>query len=266
MANDTKEFTVPITGGEVPVISFGKGEKIMVMIPGLRLSDIKGSARTAARFYSLFARDYRVYMIDRKDRIAEGCTIHDLAEDTYEVMKKLRLKDVYLFGVSQGGMISQDIAIHHPDMVKKMALGVTLSRNNDTTREVLRIWKQLAEKDGLGAVAADYFSRAYSESYLKRYGKVVPLVLKTQRLMPVDRFLILSSSCLTCNTWEDLDRIRCPVLVLGGGKDRIVTGEASLEIAEKLNCPCFLYEDLSHEAYNEAKDFNQRIYDFFEAE
>lgn len=266
MANDTKELAVSITGGEVPVISFGKGTKNMVMIPGLRLSDIKGSSRVAAHFYRIFARDYRVYVIDRKDRIEEGCTIHDLAEDTYEVMEKLQLKDVYLFGVSQGGMIAQDIAIHHPDMVKKMALGVTLSRINDTAKEVVKLWKQLAKERGLSAVASDYFSRAYSEKYQKRFKTVVPVMVKTQKLMPVDRFLILASSCLTCNTWEDLEQITCPVLVLGGGKDRIVTGEASLEIAERLNCPCFLYEDLSHEAYNEAKDFNQRIYDFFEAE
>ena len=54
------------------------------------------------------------------------------------------------------------------------------------------------------------------------------------------------------------------VLVLGGGKDQIVTGEASLEIARKLGCESYIYEDLSHEAYNEAKDFNQRIFTFFE--
>ena len=82
--------------------------------------------------------------------------------------------------------------------------------------------------------------------------------------MPVERFIKLAKACLTCTTYDNLEKIKCPVLVLGGGKDKVVTGEASREIAEKLNCECFIYEDLSHEAYNEAKDFNTRIYNFFE--
>ena len=58
--------------------------------------------------------------------------------------------------------------------------------------------------------------------------------------------------------------MKCPVLVLGGEDDKIVTGEASTEIAEKLGCECYLYPGLGHGAYEEdAKDFNQRVYDFF---
>ncbi len=42
----------------------------------------------------------------------------------------------------------------------------------------------------------------------------------------------------------------------------MVSGEASEEIAEKLGCKIFMYSDLGHAAYEEAKDFNQKIYDF----
>ena len=56
------------------------------------------------------------------------------------------------------------------------------------------------------------------------------------------------------------------VLVLGGGQDKIASREASVEIAEKLGCEYYIYEDLGHEAYSESKDFNRRIYDFFKKE
>ena len=42
-----------------------------------------------------------------------------------------------------------------------------------------------------------------------------------------------------------------------------VSGEASLEIAERLGCEMHLYEGLGHSAYEEAPDFNQRIKEFF---
>lgn len=263
MLYHAREFTVPITGGTVSVISFGKGSKPLVMIPGLRLSDIKGSSKVVAWYYRIFAKEYTVYLFDRKTPAVQGCTIHDLAEDAAEVMDALRLHRAYVFGASQGGMIAQDLAIHHPELVSKMVLGVTLSRSNETVRAVIAHWIALAQESGLSAIAADYIYKGYSDAYIKKYKAFVPLAIKTQKLMPVERFLILAKACLTCNTYEQLDRIQCPVLVLGGEKDKVVTGEASAEIAEKLNCGYYLYPELSHEAYNEAKDFNQRIYAFF---
>ena len=265
MCRGARVFSLDITSGSVDGIVFGKGEKTLVMLPGLRLSDIKGGAKAAAWYYRMFAREYTVYMLDRKHPVQAGCTIHDLAEDTAEAIEKLGLREVYLFGASQGGMIAQDLAIHHPDLVKKLVLAVTLSRVNDTVKGVIEQWLTLAEEQGLSAVAADYLQKGYSERYIRRYGRLLPLAVRWQRTMPVERFRILAKAALTCDTYDELDRIRCPVLVLGGGQDRVVTGAASREMAEKLRCPCHIYDELGHEAYNEAKDFNRRVYDFFGA-
>ena len=257
-----KEDVLTLNSGNITYISFGKGLQPLVMIPGLRLSGISGGAKAIAWFYRIFAEDYRVYMFDRKDPLTDPCTIHELAEDTADAMQALGLQNAYVFGASQGGMIAQDLAIRHPELVRKLVLGVTLSRNNETAARVIRHWIELAETEGLSGVAADYIQKGYSETYLKKYKAFLPLLLKTQKFMPKERFIVLAKACLTCDTYDHLDAILCPVLVLGGGKDKIVTGEASLEIAEKLHCAYHIYEDLSHEAYNEAKDFNQRIYEF----
>ncbi|MBQ6551344.1 MAG: alpha/beta hydrolase [Lachnospiraceae bacterium] len=243
-------------------LTFGSGTKPLVMIPGLRLSGISGGAKAVAWYYRIFAKEYRVFLFDRKDPVTDPCTIHDLAEDVSVAMQSLGLREAHVFGASQGGMIAQDLAIHHPELVSKLALGVTLSRNNETVEQVVRHWIELSETKGLSAVAEDYFEKGYSEAYLRKYKAFLPLLMKTQKLMPKERFIALAKACLTCDTYDRLTEIRCPVLVLGGGKDRIVTGEASLEIAEKLGCEVHMYEELSHEAYNEAKDFNRRIYEF----
>jgi pimeloyl-ACP methyl ester carboxylesterase len=83
-----------------------------------------------------------------------------------------------------------------------------------------------------------------------------------QKPKDVQRFVILAEACLTCQTYELLDQIQCPTLVLGGQEDKVVTGLASEEIAKKLGCDMYMYDDLGHAAYEEAKDFNQRVYDF----
>jgi pimeloyl-ACP methyl ester carboxylesterase len=91
---------------------------------------------------------------------------------------------------------------------------------------------------------------------------IFPLIFKFVDTIPPERFITLAESCLTCNTYDRLDSIRKPVLVLGGRKDKIVSGEASEEIAARLGCGIYMYEDLGHSAYEEAKDFNTRILDF----
>ena len=67
---------------------------------------------------------------------------------------------------------------------------------------------------------------------------------------------------LDFDCYDRLNEIKCPVLVLGGEQDKITTGEASIEIAEKLNCEIHMYPKYGHAAYEEAKDFNKRVYDF----
>ena len=102
----------------------------------------------------------------------------------------------------------------------------------------------------------------YSEVYIKRYQFFMPLLTMFQKPKDEKRFITLAKACLTCNTYEELDKIQCPVLVMGGKEDKIVTGKASEEMAEKLGCQIYMYEKMGHAIYEEARDFNQKVYDF----
>ena len=67
------------------------------------------------------------------------------------------------------------------------------------------------------------------------------------------RFLTQAESCLTHDAWEELPRIFCPTLIIGGTEDRIVTAEGSRELAGQIGgAELFLYEGLSHALYEEA--------------
>ena len=101
---------------------------------------------------------------------------------------------------------------------------------------------------------------------MKRYQLFMPLLTMVQKPKDVKRFLILAKACLTCKAYDLLERIQCPVFVIGGKQDKVVTGEASEEMAEKLGCKIYMYENLGHAAYEEASDFNKRIYDFLMGE
>ena len=112
---------------EMHYVSFGKGDKKLVVLPGLSdgLATVKGKTWLLSFPYRKFFRDYIVYMFSRKNNMPEGYTIRDMANDQALVMRKLGIDQCYLLGVSQGGMISQYLAIDHPDMVIKLILAVT---------------------------------------------------------------------------------------------------------------------------------------------
>ena len=257
-----KEGTLTLPGLEMDYITFGKGEKPLVMIQGLNTRGIQGAAASLAYLYRIFAKDYRVYLFDRRPDIWEGITVRDFAKDIALAMDELNMKNADIFGVSQGGMIAQYLAIDRPDLVHKLVLAVTLAKNNETVKTVIADWIKMTEEGNMKGLVTDMAIKMYSEEYIKRYKPFLPLLTILQKPKDVNRFILLAKSCLTCNTYEELDKITCPVFVIGGGLDQVVGGEASKEIADKLKCEIYLYENLGHAAYEEAKDFNQKVLEF----
>lgn len=262
MFYNLKEATLKIDNTSIDYAVFGKGTKPLVIIPGLTLRDVKGAGWSLAYMYRIFAKDYRVYIFDKKEIIPEGYTIKNLADDLAHAMRELDIQKAHIFSVSQGGMVAQYLALDYPELVDKLVLGVTLSRNNSTVESVIQKWVQLSENNDFEGIVADMMEIMYSESYVKKYRWLFPILTKISKPKDMNRFMTLAKACLTCDTYDRLEEIQCPTLVLGGKQDQIVTGEASEEMAEKLGCEIYMYERLGHSAYEEAVDFNERIYKF----
>ena len=257
-----KNKTLHLGTTTMDYVTFGTGTRPLVIIPGLSVRGVKGAAVSLAYMYRLFAKKFKVYVFDRKAEIPEVYSVREIAGDVAEAMRLLEITDADIFGVSQGGMIAQYLAIDHPELVHKLVLGVTLSRNNETVKRVIADWISMAEQGDYDGFVQEMLYKMYSDAYIRKYRMLLPIAAKFSKPKDFGRFIILAKACLTCSTYDELDKIQCPVLVLGGRQDKIVTGEASEEIAEKLRCECHMYEELGHAAYEEAKDFNQRIYEF----
>lgn len=236
----------------------------MIMLQGLNTRGIKGASLSLAWMYRIFAKEYTVYLFDRRENLPKDVTVRELAADVAAAMDALDLSKADILGVSQGGMIAQYLAMDRSDLVDKMVLAVTLSKNNPTVETVLENWISMTEQGAWSDLVEDMAVKMYSTAYVRRYRPFMKLLTLLQTPKDVPRFLTLTRACLTCDTYGQLDKIQCPVLVIGGGQDLLVTGEASVEIAEKLGCQLYMYEDLGHAVYEEASDFNKRVLAFFE--
>jgi len=251
--------------GTVDYIRFGSGQKPLIMIPGVGdgLKTVKGMVIPFAFLYRSLAKDFTVYVFSRRRVLSQGMTTRDMAEDLNSAMDALGLSAASVVGVSQGGMIAQWLAIDHPDKVEKLVLTVTLSRPNATVQDVINRWLEMSDRGDYKGIMLDTAERSYSEKRLKQAMLEYRLLGSIGKPKSFDRFRVQAASCVTHDTYDLLNRIICPTLVIGGKEDKIVTGQASVEMAEKNpNFELYMYGGLGHGLYEEAPDFLKRVSDF----
>lgn len=267
MGLGVKEYTIESDSFRTNCIQFGSGKKTLILISGLSVRDVKGKAVAYGIAYSQrqFGEDYTVYLFDRREDLPEQFSVEAIAEDTFQCMRKLGLSEADVIGVSQGSMAAQYLALNHPEAVHKLVLAVPASRANETLKHNIDSWCAYAKTGNMQAVLKDYMYNNYSEPYLKKNAAMIPLLLKIVKTMEPSRFRILAESCLTVNTCDNLEKIQCPMFVIGGEQDKIVTAQAAWEIAEKTGCEIFMYKEYGHSACEETKDFNSRILEFLRA-
>ena len=254
-----------LSTGTADYIRFGSGAKTLVMIPGVGdgLKTVRGMALPFAFLYRGLAKDFTVYVFSRRRNLFTGMTTRDMAEDVNAGMDALGLSAAAVVGVSQGGMIAQWLAIDHPEKVAKLVLTVTLSRPNATMRDVIARWLGMAERADYKGIMLDTAERSYSEKRLRQARLEYRLLGSVGKPKSFERFRIQAASCAAHDAYDRLDQIGCPTLVIGGREDRIVTGEASHEIAERIpGCELYMYDGLGHGLYEEASDFLKRVADF----
>ena len=257
--------TVLLSDGKMDYIRFGRGERQLIMLPGLgdALRSVKGTALPMAVMYRMFAKDFTVWMFSRKQPLKEGCTTRDLARHQAEAMEKLGIKKAHIFGVSMGGMIAQWLAVDHPEKVEKLVLTVTSAQPNAVLTESVREWISLARKDDPAGFMDSNLRRIYSEAYYRKNRWMAPLVGKLTKPKSYDRFFIQAEACLTHDAAGELGRIQAPTLVVGGEKDLALGGEASRQIAAAIpGAKLHMYPQWGHGLYEEAKDFNGLVLEF----
>jgi len=255
--------TVKIPNNEMQYIKFGQGKKTFVILPGLSIHSVMGLANAVRESYKDFALNYTVYLFDRPTFLKEGYTIKDIARDTAQAMETLGLKKTDIFGASQGGMIAQMLAINSPELCNKIILGSTLSHTNDTFTSVVKEWIALAKDKNEDKLLESFMERIYSQETVKAYKNILLDSNRGITNAEYNRFIILASSCLTYNVYDNLKKIKAQVLVLGSEGDNVVTSEGSLEIAKTLGCEYYIYpKTYGHAVYDEAPDYKTRMLDF----
>ena len=251
---------------EMKYFKFGSGEKTAVILPGLSVKSVMDSAESVVSAYKDMKKDFTVYVFDRRTVCPENYTIEDMAEDTAEAFGALGLKDIYLFGVSQGGMIAQCIALNSPEYIRKLVLCSTIARITEDNFTVIKEWIKIAEKRDEETLYKRMLETVFSDDFGKKYGKFIIQLMSGASEDELKRFIILANGCESFNVYNRLNEIKCPVFVIGSKADKVFDFKYIAELAEKLGAEMKVYEQYGHAVYDETPDCLKQIIKFFNEE
>ncbi|MBR2781766.1 MAG: alpha/beta fold hydrolase [Oscillospiraceae bacterium] len=260
---------VAIGTAKMEYVSFGRGDHTLIILPGLSdgLATVKGKAWILSLNYRMFFTRYRVYIFSRKEPLPMENSIRQMADDQATAMRMLGIRKASVLGVSQGGMIALSLAAEYPDLVENLILAVTAPFANDTVRSCVRDWMESAERGNHRELMIQTAEKSYSSAYLKRYRRYYPLLGFIGKPKTYTRFMANAQAILQFDMRDELERITCPALIIGGDEDRIVGIQASYELHKGIkDSRLVVYAGLGHAAYEEASDFNPRILSFLEGQ
>ena len=262
---NAKNGCVTVGDTKMHYVSFGQGSKVFLVLPGLSdgLTTVKGKALFLVKPFAKFLDEYRVYMFSRKNDMLEGYSIREMAADQATALKKLGITKVNVLGVSQGGRIAQYMAIDFPELVEKLVITVSAPRVNEMIQDNVSAWMKMAQDGDHRSLMIDTTEKGYSEQYLKKCRRIYPMLGMVGKPRTYDRFFRNAEAILGFDAYEELHKIVCPTYIIGGEEDKTVGVNASYELKENIkNSKIHIYPGLGHAAYEEAKDFYDRVYEF----
>jgi len=224
-----------------------------------------------------FAADYDVILFNNAGvASSEGetpGTVAEMTRDAVAFCDALGLHQFHVVGFSLGGMIAQQMALEHPDRIKRIILLGTGPRGGEGILFVAEGTEVdlLADEFLLAAFfSPTEASQAAGRAYLKR------LAARTgDRDLPVSpetseaqlRAIREWGSVPSSNRYATLQNIQHPILIVHGNKDIVVLPTNALILAEHLpNAQLIVYPDSNHGAqFQHAELFLQRAKLFLKA-
>jgi pimeloyl-ACP methyl ester carboxylesterase len=220
------------------------------------------------------AADHEVILFDNAGVGASGGktppTVAEMTKHCVAFCRALGLKQTHVVGFSLGGMIAQQLAIEHPQLVGRLILLGTGPRGGeDMTFTELSAEEQA---DPVAFLLAAFFalseaSQAAGREYMKRLeSRKHDLDLPVSRDSAVAQLAAIREwgTIPVTGRYASLKSIPHPTLIVHGSKDIVVTPINAFIVAEHLpNAQLIMYPDSSHGAYSQyAKNFleNARLF------
>lgn len=260
MAIDIKK--VVSGGAEIEYFKYGEGNRTLVVLPGLAVKSVLLYKDLVANALGLFGKGFEVYVFDRRLNLPGSYSVEDMADDYIAAFETLGLKDVAIYGISQGGMIALALTLKRPDLVSALVLGSTSARLSAESKAVVKEWNTLAvAKDEQGLIDS-FIKYVYSPAFAAKYGDAIAASLKGITDEEFARLAVLTGRMNEYDVYDRLAEISCPALILGGDEDAVLGASAAAELSSIKGSESFVFKGFGHAVYDEEPEFRDKAMAF----
>jgi len=210
-----------------PYLKIGQGPPL-VMVPGLTPEhDVPRGwqRRIALASARPLARDFTVYVVNRKQGLQPGESMSDIAGHLANAIEHDLGQPVFLQGTSTGGSVVLQFAVDRPDLVRRLVVVSAAYRLGPHGRE---LQAELARMIRAGEPRQAWASVMTAMLPGPLRGPARPLSrLVAGPMVPADPtdVLVTLDAEDAFDVEAGLPRITAPTLVIGGGNDHFYTRE-----------------------------------------
>jgi pimeloyl-ACP methyl ester carboxylesterase len=219
-----------------PYARIGSGSRPVLSLPGLSFIAEASTAKASGRLWRTWLHpiarhDLTVMDVGRRPDLPPGSTAADIADDYATVIRQQWGTAVGVMGFSSGGGYAQYLASRHPELVDRLVLAFTGHRIPDDVRIAQRtaVDHALAGRWRAGyATLGPWFVPDHPRIASAALWLLGPLVggrRKDLRPLRID-----ADADDAFDASADIGSIRCPTLVLSGGRDRAYPPEVTREL------------------------------------
>jgi pimeloyl-ACP methyl ester carboxylesterase len=187
-----------------------------------------------------------------------------MADDAANVLRALEIPSAHVAGFSGGSIISQELALRHPELVRSLVLQSTWPVMDRYQREWLFFVRGLLEVAPSERAFLEWFfldiytARAHNDGTVEQFIEEVLAFPHKQSTEDLQAFL---DAFLDHDTSDRLPEVTAPTLVLAGGRDSTARPEVCRAVAELIPGARFeVLEEEAHQPFQEIPDeWNARV-------
>ena len=187
------------------------------------------------------------------------------------LLRFLGIDRAHVVGASMGGLIAQQVAVRHSELVRSLVLHCSWWRADRYTQALIRSWQSYAETAGMLALARQIWLWVFTPRFYEARSSMLEDLEREFALdahpQGVDAFCDQAEACVTHQPLEQIRDVRVPTLITVGDRDILTPPAHSRALHERIAGSVLnVWPEMGHAPFWEIPDeFNRLNLEFLEA-